>query len=278
MQSQSFTESVDHADWAFSIDPNAYPVTLWARTRRLLAGGVRMGTINGNTGVMHGPTRRPAGLTTREKRERKAERLREWAEKREAKADEAYNGVKSITERIPFGQPILVGHHSERGARADQRRIESGMDRFVEHLGKADDMRSRAENIERQARTSIYSDDPDAVDALTAKIEKLEARRDAMKARNAEFKKAHKAELKAMGSAFQRDRAMPHQGYELTNLGATIRTAKKRLAELSTPEGGRVLVARYAGECRKCGGTVEQGDTVLYFKRAKAVEHQNCAA
>jgi hypothetical protein len=216
--------------------------------------------------------------TYREKREAKAERLREWAEKREAKADEAYAGVKSITDRIPFGQPILVGHHSERGARADQRRIENGMDKFSEHLGKAGDMRSRAENIERQARTSIYSDDPDAVEALTAKIAKLEARRDAMKARNAEFKKAHKVELKAMESAFQRDRAMPHQGYELTNLGATIRTAKKRLAELSTPETGRILVARYASECRSCGEAIEQGETVLYFKRSKSVQHQECGA
>jgi hypothetical protein len=33
---------------------------------------------------------------------------------------------------IPFGQPILVGHHSEGRARRDQGRIESGMRAGVE--------------------------------------------------------------------------------------------------------------------------------------------------
>lgn len=214
-------------------------------------------------------------MTTREKRLAKAERLREWADGRDGKADAAYQGVKSITERIPFGQPILVGHHSERGARADQRRIENGMDKFCEHNAKAGEMRSRADNIERQARGAIYSDDTDALERLAAKVASLEAQRDAMKARNADYRKAHRDELKAL-TAYGRDRALPHQGYELTNLGSTIRTARKRLEDLSQPETGRTLVAKYAGECRTCGADVAEGDTVVYFKRSKAVECEAC--
>ena len=55
----------------------------------------------------------------RERRLAKAERLREWAEKRQAKSAAAFKGVHTIADGIPFGQPILVGHHSERHARRD---------------------------------------------------------------------------------------------------------------------------------------------------------------
>lgn len=50
----------EQAEWGYSIDPNAYHVTLWATTRRLLAGGVRMGTTNGDTGRVYGPPRDPS--------------------------------------------------------------------------------------------------------------------------------------------------------------------------------------------------------------------------
>lgn len=219
-------------------------------------------------------------MTYRERRERKAERLREWAEKRDAKADAAYAGVQSITERIPFGQPILVGHHSERGARADQRRIERGMDAFCENARKASEMRSRADNIEAQAKHAIYSDDPDAPERLCEKIAKLEAQRDAMKARNAEFRKTHRAELREM-SAFQRDRAMPHPGYELTNLGATIRTTRKRLEQIEAgatrQAADRIISARFAGACADCGATIERGQTIRY-SRAAGARCESCHA
>src|SRR4051794_4138295 len=59
------------------------------------------------------------GVTRRERLERRAERLRGWADGRDAKADAAYEASRAATEHIPFGQPILIGHHSERGHRAD---------------------------------------------------------------------------------------------------------------------------------------------------------------
>lgn len=224
-------------------------------------------------------------MTYRERREAKAERLREWAEKRDAKADAAYEGVQRITERIPFGQPILVGHHSERGARADQRRIERGMNSFCENAAKADEMRSRADNIERQARQAIYSDDVDAVERLEAKIATLERQREAMKARNAEYVKANKASLKTM-TAYERDRAKPHQGYELTNLGATIRNAQKRLEAIKVQQaaqtagvrtGGRQMLARYTGTCAECGGVVEKGQPMTYYRATREVVCGSCS-
>ena len=174
-----------------------------------------------------------AELTYRERRARRAERLREWADKREAKAEAAYDQSSRLASVIPFGQPILVGHYSENADRRYRNRIGRQMDKSIEHSAKASSMRSRADNIEAQAAHAIYSDDPDAIERLAAKVAALESQRDAMKQRNATFRKEHRDALKALPSSYERDRAMPHQGYELTNLSATISRSRKRLAELA---------------------------------------------
>lgn len=229
--------------------------------------------------------------TTRAKREAKAERLREWAEQREQKATASYERSREIGDRIPFGQPILVGHHSEKGHRRDISRIDSAMRVSVENSAKADNMRSRADNIERQARAAIYSDDHDATEQLAAKIAKLESRRDRIKAYNKTCKPGQPhGDLSLLTEAEQREhlatmRAVPYQckngripSYALTNMGATIRSAQKRLESLSAPERPRMLTARYEGECRKCGAATEPGDTIAYYKRSREVECESCTA
>lgn len=232
-------------------------------------------TIQGQTAMDTDTPRQ--GLTTREKRERKAERLREWGAKREQKAAEAFEASRAATEHIPFGQPIIVGHYSERRMRGAYDRAGRAMDKACEHSAKASDMLSRADNIEHQAAGAIYSDDADALERLAEKVTKLERQRDAMKAANAEYKKVHKAELKAEPSTFLRNRMLPFPSYAITNIGATIRTAQKRLAELQQPETGRRLTVKWAGECRTCGETIEPGAVALYFKRSKALQCEGCA-
>ena len=105
-------------------------------------------------------------MTTRERRAARADRLREWAAKREQKAAASFHHADQISERFAFGQPILVGHHSERGARRDQERMHNAMHAGVEHMNKAADMSSRAAGIERQLDEAIYSDDDNAIDRL----------------------------------------------------------------------------------------------------------------
>src|SRR5258708_33420771 len=114
-------------------------------------------------------------MTYRERRLAKAARYQEWAAKREAKAENAYSTAHAIIDRIPAGQPILVGHHSERRHRRDLGRHDQNMHQSLEHSKKAEEMRSKAENIVLAASNAIYSDDPDAIKQLTAKIAKLEA-------------------------------------------------------------------------------------------------------
>lgn len=169
--------------------------------------------------------------TYRDRREAKADRLRECADKREAKSQAAHERVDQIADMIPFGQPILVGHHSEGRARRDADRINTGMRQAIDHQNKADDFRRRADGIDSQLDRSIYSDDEDAVDRLRERIGELEAKRDQIKTANAAYRKEHKADLAEL-TAYGRDQIMPYPGYVLTNLSGNINRNKKRLAEL----------------------------------------------
>ena len=72
-----------------------------------------------------------------ERLEDRQEALQRKAERTMTSAVAHERAASEIAERRPFGQPILVGHYSERGARADQRRIERHMDKFCEEYGKA---------------------------------------------------------------------------------------------------------------------------------------------
>lgn len=83
--------------------------------------------------------------------EARKEKYEEYAENAAERGNGAYERVHQIADRIPFGQPILVGHHSERSARADQRRIERGMDKAVTEWGKAEYWKRRAAGTVRRA-------------------------------------------------------------------------------------------------------------------------------
>ena len=66
-----------------------------------------------------------------ERAEERAERFEDYSDRRETDAERAAAAVKRIADGIPMGQPILVGHHSERHARRDAAKIENGMRKAV---------------------------------------------------------------------------------------------------------------------------------------------------
>jgi hypothetical protein len=158
-----------------------------------------------------------------------------------------------MAQAIPFGQPILVGHHSERGDRNYRDRIHNTMGRGIEDTRKAQEMARKADNIEAAAANAIYSDDPDAIERLTEKLERLTAERDAIKAENAAFRKAHREELKGM-TAWERDNAMPHRAYEGQNLTGVITATRKRLEGLQRDQASPRASARWGrkGAYAKC--------------------------
>lgn len=74
----------------------------------------------------------------------RAGRLEDRAEREQAKANQRYAASRKIADGIPFGQPILLGHHSQARAERDARKIRSHMDASIEHQERADRASSAA--------------------------------------------------------------------------------------------------------------------------------------
>lgn len=87
-----------------------------------------------------------------ERAEERAERFGGYGESRAADAEAARKAVAAIADNIPMGQPILVGHHSEKHARKDAERIENGMRRAVKMWETASYWQNRAAGAVRAAK------------------------------------------------------------------------------------------------------------------------------
>jgi len=109
-------------------------------------------------------------MTKREKLEQKLEKREEWAEKAREKCSEEFETARKITENIPFGQPILVGHHSERMHRRDIERSASHMDKGCAEYRKAEYHEEKARGLSRMLDNTIFSDDEDAIERLQEKL------------------------------------------------------------------------------------------------------------
>jgi hypothetical protein len=197
-------------------------------------------------------------MTYRERREAKADRLRGWADGREAKGTASVEKARQIADMIPFGQPILVGHHSEGRHRRDLDRINNGFDRGYGDLKKADEMRGRADNIESAVAGAIYDDDPDAIERLETKLAELEGKRERIKAHNKAMREPGACDHATScdcRSRFPRDCSCsnhPLPSYALSNLGGNITRTRQRL------EGLRRSLAT--------GATIRNGRTGFYVR------------
>jgi protein-L-isoaspartate O-methyltransferase len=87
-----------------------------------------------------------------ERAEQRAERFEEYHEARTEDAERAQKEVHRICDGIPLGQPILIGHHSEKRARKDAERIENGMRKAVKMWDTAQYWQSRAAGALRAAK------------------------------------------------------------------------------------------------------------------------------
>jgi len=113
-------------------------------------------------------------MSRRERLEARAERRREWAAKREARASERFDAARRAVDGIPFGQPILVGHHSERRHRAALDRQDNAMRAACESSDMAKHHTSAAQDIEHQLARSIFSDDENAAEECERKAAELD--------------------------------------------------------------------------------------------------------
>ncbi|HCM6249711.1 TPA: DUF3560 domain-containing protein [Salmonella enterica subsp. enterica serovar 45:b:-] len=104
-----------------------------------------------------------------DRQEQRAGRFSGYSEKRAGESEQTLAQVDALASVIPSGQPILVGHHSERRARRDAQRIENGMKRAVMLFERAEYWQERAQASLRHAK---YKERPDV---RYRRIKKIEA-------------------------------------------------------------------------------------------------------
>ncbi|KJZ17910.1 DUF3560 domain-containing protein [Loktanella sp. S4079] len=210
-----------------------------------------------------------------QKQARRKQRLLDAAKKQDAKAQAAYNAsdMSENATGIPFGQPILVGHHSERRHRKAIERAHRAMDRCVSHSKRAEDLRTKADAV---GQGGISSDDPEAIEKLKARVADLELSQENMKAANKIIRTYRRldvnrdstgpdtdAYLSAMSDiASHFDEAVarrlidPDQriqpgfpSYSLQNNNAKIKRLKDRIAELEKAAEQETKRHVFAGIC-----------------------------
>ncbi|MEX0446524.1 DUF3560 domain-containing protein, partial [Xenorhabdus sp. SGI246] len=174
------------------------------------------------------------------------ERYSELADKARNQGRAALKQARDIMSFIPPGQPILVGHHSERRHRRDLEKIER-LERkaYSECEGKASYYETKAENV---GNGGVSGDDPDAVWKLTQELKELIANQELMKSCNKVIKKysdeeKRKNELKILGLTDKKIHHLLYQGlggwvgfepFKLTNNNARIKRVIRRINEIKT--------------------------------------------
>lgn len=140
-----------------------------------------------------------------ERRKQRIERYKELSMKAKDRSSRYSNSNANRILQIAPGQPILVGHHSEKKHRKLIKRAQDDIRKSIEEDNKSKFYKERV--ITAENSKVIYSDDPQAINKLKEKLERLENERASIKARE-------------------------HSTWELTNIGATIRETKKRIERL----------------------------------------------
>lgn len=136
-------------------------------------------------------------MTRRERMQRRVENLELWAESASQKAAGRFSAADRAVDGIPFGQPILVGHHSEKRHRRALEKCQNAMRKGIELEDKARHHASVADTLTARLETNIFSDDSDAIAQLEARIAEREAACDRITTIN----KALRREIKAGATA-----------------------------------------------------------------------------
>lgn len=181
------------------------------------------------------------------------DRLRARAEKTRREADARLKAADRIAD-MRFGQPIIIGHHSEKRSRRDQEKIFQGTMKGAALHREATRLEKQAESAE--SSRAISSDDPTAIGQLRTKLAGEQMLLEAYKSAAKQYRKAtddqgRRAALVAGGVSrpeFHLDR---WPSFLTTNLSANIRRIKERISTLekqaATPAPEPATVETTAG-------------------------------
>lgn len=173
-----------------------------------------------------------------DRRQARIEHYKKQAEKNKQKAEDLFNAASSEVEHIPMGQPILVGHHSEKKHRKALERHDNKMRKAFEAGGKGDYYERKANAAE--SNNAIFSDDPKALEKLEIKIQEAQEEHFKMVKANRLIRQGDNkglvhllGEKRAQGVLkpdFMNRTGFPE--YKLKNSNANINRMKQRLEDL----------------------------------------------
>lgn len=179
-----------------------------------------------------------------ERKEARIERFQELAQKNEIKSAQLHDQAHKMADAIPFGQPILIGHHSEKRDRNYRDRIWTKTEQAIETQKKADYYAQKAASAE--SNNAISSDNPDAIEELKEKLKKCQEFQDHAKTVNKIVRKKipdDKKIIELIASGMHEGTAqkclIPDYvgrigipAYALTNNNANMRRIKERIEQL----------------------------------------------
>lgn len=192
-------------------------------------------------------------------------------------ADATYDRARTMAEAIPFGQPILIGHHSETRDRNYRNRIHTTYGKAFEQQDKADHYAQKAASV---GTGGISSDDPDAIDKLKEQLTQARDSQDMMKKVNAAIRK-HKADqgaqiaaIVALGAPFTEASAaelvkgdfcgrVGFPSYALSNNNANIRRIEQRIKQIEANRQRKP--AHIEGEGYEYAEDVEENRAMFIF-------------
>jgi len=158
-----------------------------------------------------------------ERQKARKERYEELAKKHQAAYEQRSKAAADSVSEIPFGQPILVGHHSERHHRAALKRHDTNIRKAIEEKETVAYYAERAAGV---GKAGVSSDDPEAVTKLLSKLDDAQHKQEQYKAINKAVK---------MNDVLAGDLKLAELGF-----------SPKMIAELRTPDFmGRIGIPTY---------------------------------
>lgn len=150
----------------------------------------------------------PGRLDYKKRKQKRIENYEARAEKASVQAEARTKRANEIVHAIN-GQPLLIGHYSEKRHKSDLKKIDNNFRKANELEQKSNYYQSKAESVRKN--NAISSDDPEAITKLERQLAALEKLKEDVKKQE-------------------------HTSYELNYISADIRRTKARIEELKELE------------------------------------------
>lgn len=219
-----------------------------------------------------------------QKQEYRRERLLDAATRYDEKSQEAYerSDIGEKKSGIPFGQPILVGHHSERKHRRLIKRACAAADMSIKHRKTAEYLRRKADTV---GLGGVSSDDPEAIEKLREQLTQRETNQINMKACNVIIRKWDKKgltfettgaefveyfmDIRAISNITSEKAARDligniYPAYMMSNNNTGVKRLKDRIAQLEEQRAATYKKVRFDGVCDVVENVVENRLQIIF--------------